>query len=162
LLHNEALQIYGAGSHRLDQNLQAGVHHRSSTDVAVTVSLCVRMRIQRLSSTKTCVLLLRYVAICCTGNRNNCGQLATSTGKKMKMNGPIKHAVGIYGLPSVNNNKSKTSDNVTGIMKKVDSMEINDKDEDFKSEENKITQGDRLNEIKAQRAKAKQPLVTNL
>jgi hypothetical protein len=65
-----------------------------------------------------------------------------------------KHA--IYGLPSVN------SDNVTGIMKKVDSMEINDKDEDFKSEENKITQGDRLNEIKAQRAKAKQPLVTNL
>jgi hypothetical protein len=80
----------------------------------------------------------------------------------MKMNGPIKHAVGIYGLPSVNNNKSKTSDNVTGIMKKVDSMEINDKDEDFKSEENKITQGDRLNEIKAQRAKAKQPLVTNL
>jgi hypothetical protein len=41
-------------------------------------------------------------------------------------------------------------------------MEINDKDEDFKSEENKITQGDRLNEIKAQRAKAKQPLVTNL
>jgi cell division cycle 14 len=82
--------------------------------------------------------------------------------QKMKMNGPIKHAVGIYGLPSVNNNKSKTSDNVTGIMKKVDSMEINDKDEDFKSEENKITQGDRLNEIKAQRAKAKQPLVTNL
>lgn len=40
-------------------------------------------------------------------------------------------------------------------------MEINDPEEEFKSEENKITQGDKLNEIKAQRSKTK-PLSSNL
>ncbi|KAJ3640191.1 hypothetical protein Zmor_003506 [Zophobas morio] len=82
--------------------------------------------------------------------------------QKHKMSGPIKHKIGIYpNRSSMNNNKTKVNDNVTGIMKKVNSMEINDKD-DFETEENEITQGDRLNEIKAQRAKAKQPLETNL
>ncbi|KYB24827.1 Dual specificity protein phosphatase CDC14A-like Protein [Tribolium castaneum] len=81
--------------------------------------------------------------------------------QQMKMTRPIKHEVGIYGLRSINNNKTKSNDNVTGIMKKVDSMEISD-DKDFESEENKITQGDRLNEIKAQRAKGKPPLLSNL
>lgn len=77
----------------------------------------------------------------------------------MKINAPIKHTVGIYSRSPAS--KKNSNDNVTGIMKKVDSMEINDKEDDFISEENKITQGDRLKEIKAQRAKANQPL-TNL
>lgn len=82
--------------------------------------------------------------------------------QKMKMAGPIKHTVGIYGLPPVNNNKARANDNVTGIMKKVDSMEINDKNDDFESEENNTSQGDHLNEIKASRSKTKQPLLTNM
>lgn len=62
-----------------------------------------------------------------------------------------KHTVGIYSLSELN--RKKSHDNVTGIVKKVDCMEINDPDEEF--EENNITQGDKLNEIKAQRSKAK-------
>lgn len=87
--------------------------------------------------------------------------------QQMKIAVPVKHKVGVYGLPmnKINNNHTnlkKTNDNhMTGIMKKVDSMEINDK-KDFISEENRITQGDRLNEIKAQRARVKQPLNLNL
>lgn len=79
--------------------------------------------------------------------------------KRAGLAAPVKHSSGIYSLSELNRNKS--SDNVTGIMKKVDSMEINDPEEEFKSEENKITQGDKLNEIKAQRSKAK-PFSSNL
>ncbi|CAH1153653.1 unnamed protein product [Phaedon cochleariae] len=64
---------------------------------------------------------------------------------------------GIYSLSDVKKEK-KNSDNVTGIMKKVDCMDIRDPEEG--SEENKITQGDKLNQIKAQRSRAK-PLATS-
>lgn len=70
--------------------------------------------------------------------------------KKHGIAGPQKHAVGIYSLSDIS--KKKNHDNVTGIVRKVDSMEIKDKNE---FEENIITQGDKLNEIKAQRTRAK-------
>ncbi|XP_018565753.1 dual specificity protein phosphatase CDC14B isoform X2 [Anoplophora glabripennis] len=76
--------------------------------------------------------------------------------KKNGITGIPKHTVGIYSLSELN--RKKSHDNVTGIVKKVDCMEINDPDEEF--EENTITQGDKLNEIKAQRSKAK-PLGTS-
>lgn len=79
--------------------------------------------------------------------------------KRNGLSAPVKHSMGIYSFSDIN--RIKTNDNVTGIMKKVDSMEINDPEEEFKSEENKITQGDKLNEIKAQRSKTK-PLSSNL
>ncbi|CAH0562209.1 unnamed protein product [Brassicogethes aeneus] len=78
--------------------------------------------------------------------------------KRNGMSGPFKYSNGIYSL--ADENRNKTNDNVTGIMEKVDCMEINDKEE-FASEENKITQGDKLNEIKAQRLRAK-PLGNNV
>lgn len=71
--------------------------------------------------------------------------------KKNGVTGISKHTVGIYSLSELN--RKKSHDNVTGIVKKVDCMEINDPEEEF--EENNITQGDKLNEIKAQRSKAK-------
>ncbi|KAJ8936483.1 hypothetical protein NQ314_012347 [Rhamnusium bicolor] len=76
--------------------------------------------------------------------------------KKNGITGLPKHTVGIYSLSELN--RKKSHDNVTGIVKKVDCMEINDPEEEF--EENNITQGDKLNEIKAQRTRAK-PLVTS-
>nr|CAI5831508.1 unnamed protein product [Callosobruchus analis] len=68
-----------------------------------------------------------------------------------------KHTKGIYSLSELNQKKS--NDNVTGIVKKVDCMGIKDPKEKEEGEENKLTQGDLLNEIKAQRARAK-PLLT--
>lgn len=63
-----------------------------------------------------------------------------------------KHTVGIYSLSTLN--RKKSHDNVTGIVKKVDCMEINDpQEEDYG--ENRLTQGDKLNQIKAQRTRAK-------
>ncbi|CAH1103173.1 unnamed protein product [Psylliodes chrysocephalus] len=75
--------------------------------------------------------------------------------KKHDISAPIKHQNGIYSLSEVKKDKNK--DNVTGIVKKVDCMEINDTEEDCA--ENRITQGDKLNQIKAQRSRTK-PLVT--
>nr|XP_023020188.1 dual specificity protein phosphatase CDC14B [Leptinotarsa decemlineata] len=62
-----------------------------------------------------------------------------------------KHVTGIYHMSESKRNK-RSQDNVTGIVKKVDCMEINDPEE---FEQNKITQGDKLNQIKSQRARAK-------
>ncbi|CAH1955704.1 unnamed protein product [Acanthoscelides obtectus] len=67
-----------------------------------------------------------------------------------------KHTKGIYALSDLS--KKKNNDNVTGIVRKVDCMGIKDAKEK-EGEENKLTQGDLLNEIKAQRARAK-PLAT--
>ncbi|XP_018331545.1 dual specificity protein phosphatase CDC14AB-like isoform X2 [Agrilus planipennis] len=74
-----------------------------------------------------------------------------------RLEGPIKHTVGIYSF----NNKTpeefrqvSLSDNVSGISKKVDTMKLNDREENVaETEENGegLTQGDRLNRIKAQR-----------
>ncbi|XP_050313364.1 dual specificity protein phosphatase CDC14C-like [Anthonomus grandis grandis] len=71
--------------------------------------------------------------------------------KKHGITGPQKCPVGIYSLSEIKRKKSQ--DNVMGIMKRVDCMEINDSPGDF--EEIKETQGDKLNEIKAQRSRIK-------
>lgn len=65
-----------------------------------------------------------------------------------------KHIHGIYPLdPPCDSPKPR--DYVTGIMKKVDSMEINDNDNFTFGENGNPTQGDKLNEIKAQRLRPK-------
>ncbi|KAK9890163.1 hypothetical protein WA026_008968 [Henosepilachna vigintioctopunctata] len=70
-----------------------------------------------------------------------------------------KHSVGIYPLSKLE--KKKNNNNVTGIMKKVDSMEISDRNDNYKLEESdNVTQGDKLNEIKAQRLKSKAMIAT--
>lgn len=66
----------------------------------------------------------------------------------------MKHSEGIYSVNKgerVKNNLPKrlSNDNVSGILEKVDTMNINDRDE------KKATQGDKLNQIKAQRSKNK-------
>ncbi|CAG9759992.1 unnamed protein product [Ceutorhynchus assimilis] len=66
---------------------------------------------------------------------------------------PITFSKGIYSLTDVNQKKSQ--DNVTRIVKKVDCMEINDPHDTPSFEEPKETQGDKLNEIKAQRSRNK-------
>ncbi|XP_060515985.1 dual specificity protein phosphatase CDC14C-like isoform X2 [Cylas formicarius] len=69
------------------------------------------------------------------------------------LSSPIKFSVGIYSMSELKQKKGQ--DNVTGIMRKVDCMEINDPPEP-EYEESKIpTQGDKLNEIKAQRSRLK-------
>ncbi|KAJ8955485.1 hypothetical protein NQ318_003587 [Aromia moschata] len=50
--------------------------------------------------------------------------------KKSGITGLPKHTVGIYSLSELN--RKKSHDNVTGIVKKVDCMEINDPEEDAK------------------------------
>ncbi|XP_030755868.1 dual specificity protein phosphatase CDC14C-like [Sitophilus oryzae] len=69
------------------------------------------------------------------------------------MSEPEKCPVGIYCLSELKRKKSQ--DNVTGIVRKVDCMEINDPTDHPEFEETKETQGDKLNEIKAQRSRLK-------
>ncbi|XP_066158936.1 dual specificity protein phosphatase CDC14C isoform X1 [Euwallacea fornicatus] len=66
---------------------------------------------------------------------------------------PQKCSSGIYSLTDIK--RKKSPDNVTGIMRKVDCMEINDPQINLDFEETKETQGDKLNEIKAQRSRTK-------
>lgn len=73
--------------------------------------------------------------------------------KKHGIVGPPKFSVGIYGVSELKRKKSQ--DNVTGIMRKVDCMEINDPQDTPDFDETKETQGDKLNEIKAQRSRMK-------
>lgn len=74
---------------------------------------------------------------------------------KRGLNGPIKHTEGIYSITTkvdcMKNSMPKrlSNDNVSGILEKVDTMNINDRDE------KKVTQGDKLNQIKAQRTRTK-------
>lgn len=73
--------------------------------------------------------------------------------RKHNISSPQKFSQGIYSLSELK--KKKSQDNVTGIMQKVDCMEINDPQDSADFEESKETQGDKLNEIKAQRSKVK-------
>lgn len=68
----------------------------------------------------------------------------------------LKFTVGIYSLSDMK--RKKSLDNVTGIMRKVDCMELNDPKNNFDYSEVKETQGDKLNEIKAQRGRVKPAL----
>ncbi|XP_048516491.1 dual specificity protein phosphatase CDC14C isoform X3 [Dendroctonus ponderosae] len=70
--------------------------------------------------------------------------------KRVGLASPPKCAVGIYSFSELKRKKSQ--DNVTGIVKKVDCMEINDPQDNLDHEE---TQGDKLNVIKAQRSRSK-------
>ncbi|KAL3289383.1 hypothetical protein HHI36_022814 [Cryptolaemus montrouzieri] len=79
--------------------------------------------------------------------------------RKQKGISVIKHTIGIYPLTKY---ERKNNGNVTGIVKKVDCMEITDRNDNYKIEESvKSTQGDKLNEIKAQRLKTK-PIIANI
>lgn len=81
--------------------------------------------------------------------------------QKMGLDGPIKHTTGIYSYQSPETTKQtilkkKIRDNVSGILEKVDTMKLNDREDnkyDIKPE--KATQGDKLNQIKAQRSKGR-------
>lgn len=80
---------------------------------------------------------------------------------KRGLAGPVKHTEGIYSINKterLKNNLPKrlSNDNVSGILEKVDTMNINDRDDGSKMEKRtKVTQGDKLNQIKAQRSKNK-------
>lgn len=86
--------------------------------------------------------------------------------RKMSLSGPFKHKFGIYSKASEidfdNSNDVKINDKVSGILKKVDTMKLNDKEEKFDGEEKDgvMTQGDKLNQIKAQRRQTK-PLISS-
>lgn len=85
--------------------------------------------------------------------------------RKLGITGPIKHKFGIYSKASENdsdNKDVKINDKVSGILKKVDTMKLNDKEESFDMEEKEtvMTQGDKLNQIKAQRRQPK-PLIAS-
>lgn len=76
------------------------------------------------------------------------------------IDGPLKHTEGIYSISKaerVKNHVPKrlSNDNVSGILEKVDTMNINDRDDSKVEKKTKMTQGDRLNQIKAQRSKSK-------
>lgn len=80
---------------------------------------------------------------------------------KKGIDGPIKHTEGIYSITNkaervkTNMPKRLSNDNVSGILEKVDTMNINDRDDGKVVKRTKTTQGDRLNQIKAQRSKNK-------
>lgn len=79
---------------------------------------------------------------------------------KKGLSEPIKHTEGIYSINKterLKNNLPKrlSNDNVSGILEKVDTMNINDREEVKMEKKTKVTQGDRLNQIKAQRTKNK-------
>lgn len=70
---------------------------------------------------------------------------------------PLKHKHGIYSKLSAELMEEdklaavKINDKVTRILIKVDTMRLHDKDEKNDDSESSITQGDKLNEIKARR-----------
>ncbi|GJQ68043.1 putative phosphatase [Trypoxylus dichotomus] len=77
--------------------------------------------------------------------------------KKKGIAFPVKHKFGIYTkvIPETTEDhkpkETKINDKVTRILKKVDTMKLNDKDDTNNDSESSITQGDKLNEIKARR-----------
>lgn len=80
--------------------------------------------------------------------------------RKMAISGPVKHKFGIYSKAAEHNadtpKEVKLNDKVSGILKKVDTMKLNDKEEKFEIEDkDAMTQGDKLNQIKAQRRQTK-------
>lgn len=86
----------------------------------------------------------------------------------MGLDGPISHKYGIYhigadiGKSKTVSRKKMAADNVTGILKKVDTMKLNDRDDVKFTVNGKETQGDRLNQIKAQRSKARPPVAVGV
>lgn len=81
--------------------------------------------------------------------------------QKMGLDGPIRHTSGIYSFhnPEITKQsilKKKLRDNVSGILEKVDTMKLNDReDNNYDAKQEKVTQGDKLNQIKAQRSKGR-------
>ncbi|XP_044765312.1 dual specificity protein phosphatase CDC14A isoform X2 [Coccinella septempunctata] len=76
--------------------------------------------------------------------------------RKMKgIIGISKQETPIYSMSEV----KKSNYNVSRIMKRVDTMEITDRNDNYTLQEK--TQGDKLNEIKAQRLRSK-PVITSL
>lgn len=82
--------------------------------------------------------------------------------RKMGLDGPIKHTAGVYSFhcPVITKQtilKKKLRDNVSGILEKVDTMKLNDREDNNKYDvkPEKATQGDKLNQIKAQRSKGR-------
>lgn len=83
--------------------------------------------------------------------------------QKMGMDGPIKHTRGIYSFSTPETEKKSLSrrkaqvDNVSNILEKVDTMKLNDREEKLDKEVKigKMTQGDKLNQIKAQRSRVR-------
>ncbi|KRT81812.1 hypothetical protein AMK59_5006, partial [Oryctes borbonicus] len=76
--------------------------------------------------------------------------------KRKSITTPIKHKFGIYSevtSETIENKPKeiKINDKVTRILKKVDTMKLNDKDDTNEDSESSISQGDKLNEIKARR-----------
>lgn len=75
---------------------------------------------------------------------------------KLGISEPPKHTKGIYSCscgPELSNCSKKLTpkkSDVSGILQKVDTMQLEDKDGDEIDTE-PMTQGDRLNQIKAQR-----------
>lgn len=70
---------------------------------------------------------------------------------KLGLKSPIKHTEGIYSVNKDGQNMPKqlSNDNVSGILGKVDIMNIND------SDEKEVTQGGMLNQRKALHGKNK-------
>lgn len=83
--------------------------------------------------------------------------------RKKGLSGPPKHTFGIYSKENESaepeDTKVRNAVNVSGILKKVDTMKLNDKDDNKYEEESCMTQGDKLNQIKAQRRQTR-PLAT--
>lgn len=78
--------------------------------------------------------------------------------KKRGLSGPLVHKFGIYSKskPDViedhlGSRELRLNDRVTRILKKVDTMKLNDGEEKNEDSEESVTQGDKLNEIKARR-----------
>lgn len=86
----------------------------------------------------------------------------------MGLDGPMTHRRGIYhtgaefGKSRTTSRKKLSMDNVTGILKRVDTMKLNDRDDVKFTVNGKETQGDRLNQIKAQRSKARAPVAVGM
>lgn len=80
---------------------------------------------------------------------------------KNGLTSPKKHKFGIYSDKDMGREETK-QDNVSGILQKVDTMKLNDKEDNkFEVErETCLTQGDKLNQIKAARRQDR-PTVAN-
>lgn len=90
--------------------------------------------------------------------------------KKHNITGPKTHTVGIYSekrnsadMPTIDISPTR-HDNVSRISHKVDTMRLNDKEDDNANStppdaKNTITQGDKLNKIKALRRHGRPVLV---
>lgn len=93
--------------------------------------------------------------------------------KKKNITGTTKHKTGIYSMDSNGSetamlNSNKQNDNVTRISHKVDTMKINDLEDancnttTLERKPIQLTQGDKLNKIKAQRRLTRSVLVGSI